>query len=102
MGETKIVIGTKALHHLIPELVPPMDRQYTLRFFFEHTTMNQGDRMAFDVMLPQFHQIATNCAEQISSLIGVGSMNTSVTKIIDNAIVGYGIERLRVNDAEQT
>lgn len=101
VGETKIVIGTKTLHHVIPELVPPIDRRYTLRFFFEQTNMNQGDHMAFAEMFPRFHHIAKTSAEEISSLIGVGSMSTSRTKIIDNAIVGYGIKRLRIKEEEQ-
>jgi hypothetical protein len=54
-------------------------------------------------MFPRFHKIATTCAEEIASLAGVGSsMNTSSTKNIDNAIVGYGIERLRIKDDEQS
>ena len=27
---TRLVVNTKALHHLLPDLVPPMDRTYTL------------------------------------------------------------------------
>jgi hypothetical protein len=101
VGETKIVIGTKTLHHVIPELVPPMDRRYTLRFFFEHTNMNQGGQMTFAEIFPRFHHIAKTSAEEIASLIGIGPMSTSSTKIIDNAIVGYGIERLRIKEEEQ-
>ena len=100
-GETKIVIGTKAMHHLIPELVPPIDRHYTLRFFFENTTLNQGDKIAFAEVFPRFHRIATTCGKEIASLIGVGAMSTSSTKVIDNAIVGYGIQRLQIEEEEE-
>ena len=102
VGKTKIVIGTKTLHHLIPELVPPIDRQYTIRFFFEHTTMSQGDQITFFETFPRLHHIARMCAQEILSLIGVGSMSTSSTKIIDNAIVGYGIKRLRIKDDDRS
>ena len=30
----QIVANSKTLHHLLPELVPPIDRQYTFRFFY--------------------------------------------------------------------
>jgi hypothetical protein len=30
---TRIVAGSKALHHVLPNLVPPIDRQYTFQFF---------------------------------------------------------------------
>jgi hypothetical protein len=32
-SETQIVAGSKALHHALPDLVPPIDRQCTFRFF---------------------------------------------------------------------
>jgi hypothetical protein len=36
-ASVKTVIGSKALHHLVPGLVPPIDRRYTLRFFLNRT-----------------------------------------------------------------
>ena len=30
---TKAVVDSKALHHLLPDLIPPMNRAYTGRFF---------------------------------------------------------------------
>lgn len=100
VGETKIVIGSKALHHVLPELVPPIDRQYTVTFFFHHTTFNQGDQAAFSEMFPRFHKIAVSRASEIAQLLGVGSMSTSRMKIIDNAIVGWVLNRLGVQDGE--
>jgi hypothetical protein len=93
-SKTKIVAGSKALHHLLPGLVPPIDRQYTTRFFYSHTTYNQGDRKAFLEMFPCFHRIAVSCRSDIEPRLGTG-MNTSFTKVIDNAIVGYVLEHLK-------
>lgn len=98
VGETKIVAGSKALHHVLPNLVPPIDRQYTLRFFYNHTALNQGDEMAFCEIYPHFRQIATSCRDTIESRIGKG-MNTSPTKVMDNAIVGYCLKHLRKGQA---
>ena len=94
IGETKIVAGSKALHHLLPDLVPPIDRQYTVRFFYHHTTFNQGDERAFKEMYPHFHRIANSCRQEIETRLG-GGMNTSATKVMDNAIVGYVLEHLK-------
>lgn len=94
VGETRIVAGSKAMHHVLPDLVPPIDRQYTLRFFYHHTTLNQGDAVAFKEMYPQFHRIATSCRGPIQARLGHG-MNTSPTKVIDNAIVGYCLMNLK-------
>jgi len=98
-GLTKIVAGSKALHHVLPELVPPIDREYTLRFFFNHKTLNQGDAAAFGEIYPRMHRIAAECSGKIQGRIGRG-MNTSATKVIDNAIVGFVRAKLRaVSDA---
>ncbi|SMC60084.1 hypothetical protein SAMN05660733_00688 [Lentzea albidocapillata] len=35
-NKAKIVAGTKTLHHLLPNLVPPMDRTWTGEFFLLH------------------------------------------------------------------
>lgn len=88
IGETKIVAGSKALHHVLPGLVPPIDREYTIRFFFHNKNLYQGDRTAFLEMFPYFHRIAVGCRDKIELRIGRG-MNTSPTKVIDNAIVGF-------------
>ena len=93
IGNTKIISGTKALHHLLPDLVPPIDREYTVQFFFKNKNAVQGDaskqRDAFLVMYAHFATISRTCTDQIASRLNRG-MNTSVTKAIDNAIVGYG------------
>lgn len=31
-SEATVVVNSKALHHLFPEFIPPIDRQYTIRF----------------------------------------------------------------------
>ena len=93
-GLTKIVVGSKALHHVLPELVPPIDREYTLRFFFNHKTLNQGDSVAFAEIYPRMHRIAVVCRGKIQARIGRG-MNTNATKVIDNAIVGFVRSKLK-------
>jgi hypothetical protein len=45
-------------------------------------------------MFPRFHRIAQSCQTTINSWIGPG-MNTSATKVIDNAIVGFVLKELR-------
>lgn len=101
IGETKIVAGSKALHHLLPDLVPPIDREYTIRFFYHHKTLSRGDQSTFAEIYPHFYRIAVACREQIESRIGQ-PMHTSITKVIDNAIVGYGLKHLKINKKESS
>lgn len=86
-NKSRIVAGTKALHHLLPELVVPIDRKYTQHFFGWHN--------------PQFQNFPQECINQaykffvrIASTIDLSQyVNdgwfSSQTKVIDNAIVGF-------------
>jgi hypothetical protein len=93
-GETRIVVGSKALHHILPELVPPIDREYTLRFFYGHKTLSRGEQSTFMEIFPRFHTVLHSCIDTVQSKLGTG-MHTSPTKVLDNAIVGYVRKELR-------
>ena len=90
IGETKIVANSKALHFLLPALVPPIDREYTIRFFYGHTTLSRGDEATFREVFPYLRRIAVECEGVIRRQVAVrNGMDTCVSKVIDNAIVGY-------------
>lgn len=89
-NESRIVSGTKTLHHLLPELVPPMDRRYTQRFFGLHNPEFQyGSGSVFTKLFTEFARVAR--AASANSYVGTPGCpwRTSRTKIIDNAIVGF-------------
>jgi hypothetical protein len=92
--QTQIVAGSKALHHVLPELVPPIDREYTVQFFFgyKRAYLSLGE---FVRIFSNFHTVAVQCRDEISGLVGsisgTNGMDTSSTKVIDNAIVGYAL-----------
>ena len=85
-NKVKIVPGSKALHHLLAELVVPIDREYTQRFFEWHNPRFQN--------LPEDFFIEAFCAfvriaraANPVQYVGDG-WYTSRTKVIDNALVG--------------
>ncbi len=87
---TKIVAGSKALHHVLPDLVPPIDRQYTFRFFTGQMSLAHGDRRAFLEWFPLLCEIGcARRAEIDAALIRGGFMATGPAKVIDNAIMGF-------------
>ena len=92
--ESRIVTGTKTLHHFLPELVPPMDRRYTDGFFlgaepkFNSLAFQADPAGAFAEIWPQMARLARQCERPFTDRIGKG-MHTSLTKCLDNAIVGY-------------
>jgi hypothetical protein len=90
-NKAKVVAGTKTLHHLLPDLVPPMDRAWTGLFFNFHLPEWQdptGQRRIFHLAYTQF----TNVARQVDpeQYVTNAGWRTSRTKIIDNAIIGFG------------
>jgi len=87
-NKSRIVPVTKALHHLLPDLVPPMDREYTLqRFFGRHPIEIQSHPEAcFRVAFDGLRSVAT--AVTLGQLVGP-RWRSSPSKLLDNALVGY-------------
>lgn len=81
-----LVPVTKALHHVLPELVVPMDREYTQMFFgWQNPQFQYGQRDCFVEAFSAFAQIAR--AANPSQHVNKG-WNSSRTKVVDNALVG--------------
>jgi hypothetical protein len=94
---SRLVPGTKALHHLLPDLIVPMDRAYTQTFFGLHNPEFQGQwgsqRPVFVKAFETFAWIAR--AAKVNSYVEDGQpWRTSRTKVIDNALIGYCIDEL--------
>jgi hypothetical protein len=86
-NKSRVVSGTKTLHHLLPDLVPPMDRAWTGRFF-EWSGSDLRSRQAFLVAWRDLQGVAAECRP--SRLVGPG-WRTSSTKVLDNAVVAYAM-----------
>ena len=92
---SQVVAGAKALHHLLPNLLPPIDRRYTGNFFkLNHTHYSNKAQDGLEIVLDNFAQIygileKQHCKDYLSSLVCKTDWATSETKLIDNAIIGY-------------
>jgi hypothetical protein len=97
-NDAKLVAGTKTLHHLLPDLVPPMDREWTGRFFGLHGPEWQGasQRRTFLKLYRTFVDVARQTAPQ-RFVTGHG-WRTSRTKILDNAMISYCKTELAQSD----
>jgi hypothetical protein len=99
--------GTKALHHFLPELLPPMDRRYTDGFClgakgtfnFNNLAFQSDPAGAFAEIFPRMARVARQCHRAFTDRIGRG-MHTSLPKCVDNAIVGYVLLERGVAAAE--
>jgi hypothetical protein len=99
-SEPFVVASSKLLHHLIPDLFPPMDRQYTEYAMqrFNDRYKIEGSMESFENfwrILDFFHDATVKITPtHISNLWITGkqvkyNMNTSIPKVLDNAIVSY-------------
>lgn len=112
ISDSTLVANAKTLAHILPDLLPPIDRQYTVRFFTQDATefftknKNSGKWNYRLVQIPsgteaQFKMYVDLCCK-IKSLFdecrtlnpnllvadGTG-FNTSYPKVVDNLLMSY-------------
>lgn len=86
-NDAKLVALTKTLHHLLPNLIVPIDRRYTGSFFgWNPGQMQYGQRKLFFEAIGTFNRMAREV--DLPSRIGIG-WRSAPTKLIDNAIIAY-------------
>lgn len=82
----KLVSCSKALHHILPDLVVPIDREYTRVFFgWSGPVFQYKQQECFRTAFKNFAKIAR--ATNLNQYVGK-KWHTSRTKVLDNAIVG--------------
>jgi len=104
VSDATIVANSKALHHLFPDFIPPIDRQYTIRFFRQRPDEWRDAKGKFrPIQLParldaQFDLFHKTCvaikrlADRVDpALLEEQSWRYGVAapKALDNAIVNY-------------
>lgn len=90
-GQSQIVGISKTLHFLLPHLIMPIDRKYTLNFFYGNNQYNQERSREFKTfreVFKSFHKIALNLK------LNKKKFNQPIPKIIDNAIIGFMNKRV--------
>jgi hypothetical protein len=87
---SRLVSGSKTLHHVLPDLMPPIDREYTFKFFTGQAMLSAGEEQAFADWWPYLCEIGRSCSSEILAAVGRAErMATSSSKVIDNAIIGF-------------
>lgn len=91
-SEAPLVTNAKTLHFLLPDLVPPIDRSYTGRFFYGPNTGRMlpgpaADR--FEHMYNIFYRLADRNKETLHEVTGESYLCHGHAKGLDNAILGY-------------
>ncbi|MEZ5003062.1 MAG: hypothetical protein R2730_08485 [Chitinophagales bacterium] len=104
VSDSKIVGNSKALAHILPNLVPPIDRQYTIRFFTQEGTnfVNgngklkavtnfkniEDEKEIFLIILDKTCDFTCHIIKNEDVRVDK-IFNTSYPKIFDNFIISY-------------
>jgi hypothetical protein len=92
---TSLVGNSKVMHHMLPNIVPPIDREYTLRYLYGNTMIaNDLDKewqTMREIICGFFIPVAadaTFAAKAQGWLAAQNPWDTSVMKLIDNLLIG--------------
>lgn len=88
-GKPKLVTFSKALHYFLPNLLMPVDRRYTLKFFYNKTSTPLDKSTHFEIywdIFQQFRELAT--AYDFNKHV-TDNWNRNIPKVIDNIIIGH-------------
>jgi hypothetical protein len=83
-----LVANTKTLHFLLPDLMPPIDRRYTCRFFYGRTQPPGGAAQVFTHVFASLASLARRHAVAVRKATG-SYICLGHAKALDNAIVGF-------------
>lgn len=90
-SDAHLVANTKVLHHILPNLIPPIDRRYTLEYFGLDTMLPSyfGAGAIFEVLFPVLARVGRAFSERALRKVDLTKRNwhTSLTKVIDNVII---------------
>lgn len=84
--KSKMVTFSKTMHFLAPNLVAPLDRKYTMNFFYGNIRSDKDDFETFKEIHEAYKKLARkqNLHEFLDN-----KWNRSIPKIADNAVIGY-------------
>jgi hypothetical protein len=88
-NKPRLVTYSKVLHFFLPDLFVPIDRKYTLAYFYGNTNVPQdlnGQIERFCELFREFRKFASS-AQLADKKDDV--WNSNVPKIIDNMIIGF-------------
>jgi len=92
-GKPRLVTYSKTMHFFLPKLIVPIDRKYTMRFFYGNTNVPSSIENQFK----RFCEIEKQYTI-LSKSINLNKFkdrlwNSTIPKILDNMIIGYLIMR---------
>jgi hypothetical protein len=94
---TSLVGNSKVMHHMLPNIVPPIDRNYTLTFLHGNTNIFNDKTLEWQLMKEVITEFFIPVASDNEFQLRAGDWmrrnkefpwDTSILKIVDNLIIG--------------
>jgi len=94
---TSLVGHSKVLHHMMPNIIPPIDREYTLRYLRGNTNikndLDQEWLTLKEIVSDFFIPVASHPDFHLKASIWIASQDqypwdTSILKVVDNLLIG--------------
>jgi len=101
---TSLVGNSKVMAHLLPNIVSPIDREYTLEFLFGNKNiqndLNEEWLLMRKILEEFFHPIVNDRAFQRTAALWISSQtrypwDTSILKVADNLVIGAMKQRVK-------
>ncbi len=102
---TRLVGNSKVMAHLVPNIIPPIDRAYTLKFLKGNTIIKNDARhewaMMKEIISEFFIPVAKDAGFRVRAESWINDQqaypwDTSEFKVIDNLLIGAGKKRVKV------
>jgi hypothetical protein len=88
-----LVTFSKTMHFILPDLFMPIDRNFTMRFFYQSPPINQ--KQCFLQVFEQFRLFAQEHYAILKEQVDSNSRwNRNIPKVIDNIIIAYASEKM--------
>lgn len=84
-----LVTFSKTMHFFIPELVVPIDRTYTLRYFYGNVNVPKNHERQFTMFMDIEEQYSLYAKKIDLAKYYDQIWNRNIPKIMDNIIIGY-------------
>ena len=88
-GKPPLVTFSKTLHFMLPNLIGPIDRKYTLQFFYQNTNVPKSLERQFERFM-EIEEKYNAIAQKIQfDKYRNSNWNSSIPKMVDNTIIGH-------------
>lgn len=96
-SSTRLIGNSKVMHHMLPNIIPPIDRQYTLMYLKNNKNLSNNLDFEWKTMreIIEFFFIPITCNQEFKSKAekwmankNTFSWDTSLLKIVDNLVIG--------------